>query len=103
MYLRVLIGAHKGEVRNFAPAAARAMLSDGRAEHEFPPETALEPVAELTPGVVPEQTAEPDQRAAADASQPQLGPETLQAGDAQQPAEVPEPSPAPLHQRRRRR
>lgn len=39
MYLRTLIGPRAGEVLNFSPEAARAMLADGRAilpDAEYP-------------------------------------------------------------------
>lgn len=35
MFLRVLIGRYSGEIREFAPEAARAMLADGRAENPY--------------------------------------------------------------------
>ena len=38
MYLRTLIGPYAGQVLDFSPQAASAMLSDGRAEY---PETAF--------------------------------------------------------------
>ena len=51
MYVRMLTGRYKGDIREASPTAARAMLADGRAERVYPEvdaapaEPALEPPA----------------------------------------------------------
>lgn len=45
MYVRMLTGRYKGEVREASPAAARAMLADGRAERFYPAVDAPGPIA----------------------------------------------------------
>lgn len=83
MYLKLLTGRYKGNIREASPAVARAMLGDGRAERAYPQVDG--PVTASAEPVQAPQTESPAPAAQISASQPSA------------------PSPSPAARRRRRR